>query len=196
MPVAEKRPDLSSSIFLANLLVSDSSPGPNIASLGVFLGQRDRSMDDKWWKAIFPCFTKWFISGEHRRYLGNKEIFRIIRHYEVAGTLLFYCIISLFSVDAISYSDLCAIRLWAHGYFSLPCICNQAWKYMGYHDVWYENCSLGILFLIFKLKMVVHQITLEQTLGDALDLSSRACSMYFGQCVIYNKPHTFSYLLS
>lgn len=67
--VVSKPPDGSSRIFLTMELVEYSSPGPNMANLGVFLGHNDLSMEDKWWKLMLDCLTKWFTVGEHRRYL-------------------------------------------------------------------------------------------------------------------------------
>ena len=65
IPVTLKSPVLSSRIFLVNPLVLVSSPGPNMANFGVFLGKNERNKLDKLWKLWLSCLIRVLISGEH-----------------------------------------------------------------------------------------------------------------------------------
>ena len=73
IPVASKSPVFSCIILRVNALVSELSPGPNMATLGVRFGQKERSRVDNWLKLLFCCLSIRFTSGEHLKYLQIKQ---------------------------------------------------------------------------------------------------------------------------
>lgn len=66
--------DLSQSIFLNILLVSFSSPGPNIATFGACLGMSDLNKLDRLMKCKNSLWRIWLKSGEQRKYLKKNEM--------------------------------------------------------------------------------------------------------------------------